>query len=273
LTICEKYLPFGVCRNSPDLPTDKLFTGQRLDATGLYYYNARYYDPTIGRFISPDTVVQSIFNPQCLNRYSYCLNNPLKYTDPSGHFVWALAFLYCIPGIGEIALVVSVVAVTVIGGAYLYDIAVSNDGHTIIVPPPYFGPNKSWEPGDPPTRWDGPDPGLIAKIALGTVGVTVTVLGVAGKIQEADETGYPDPELPLKKEPIIYSHITFSDGSSGYFSLNQVYQIPQFGTITSIDSTGFSHVTFSDGSSGYFTPDQVVQLQQMGASISNIELE
>jgi hypothetical protein len=42
------------------------------------------YDPTIGRFISPDTVIQSMANPQCFNRYSYCLNNPLKYTDPSG---------------------------------------------------------------------------------------------------------------------------------------------------------------------------------------------
>jgi RHS repeat-associated protein len=79
---------FGVCRNSPDLPTDKLFTGQRLDGTGLYYYNARYYDPTIGRFISADTVVQSIFNPQCLNRYFYCSNNPLKYIDSDGHGFW-----------------------------------------------------------------------------------------------------------------------------------------------------------------------------------------
>jgi RHS repeat-associated protein len=66
------------------LGTDKLFTGQRLDDTGLYYYGARYYDPTIGRFISPDSIVQSPNNPQSLNRYSYCLNNPLRYTDPTG---------------------------------------------------------------------------------------------------------------------------------------------------------------------------------------------
>ena len=69
------------------MPTDKKFTGQRLDATGLYYYNARYYDATIGRFISADTVVQSPAKPQSLNRYSYCSNNPLKYVDPSGHVV------------------------------------------------------------------------------------------------------------------------------------------------------------------------------------------
>jgi RHS repeat-associated protein len=58
-----------------------------LDGTGLYYYGARYYDPVIGRFISADTIVQSFANPQTLNRYSYCLNNPLKYTDPTGHYV------------------------------------------------------------------------------------------------------------------------------------------------------------------------------------------
>ena len=79
-----KYAPFGATIVG-SVTTDKKFTGQRLDDTGLYYYNARYYDPTIGRFISADTVVQSPYNPQTLNRYSYCLNNPLKYTDPSGH--------------------------------------------------------------------------------------------------------------------------------------------------------------------------------------------
>lgn len=66
-------------------PTDKKFTGQRLDGTGLYYYNARYYDPVIGRFISGDSIVPDPTNPQAFNRYSYCVNNPLKYTDPSGH--------------------------------------------------------------------------------------------------------------------------------------------------------------------------------------------
>jgi RHS repeat-associated protein len=81
-----KYLPFGTAR-SGDLPTDKKFTWQRLDSTGLYYYNARYYDPTIGSFISPDTIVPNLIDPQSLNRFSYVLNNPLKYTDPSGHIV------------------------------------------------------------------------------------------------------------------------------------------------------------------------------------------
>ncbi len=79
------FQPFGETRSSTGTtPTDKLFTGQRLDGTGLYFYNARYYDPKIGRFISPDSVVPNFVNPQSFNRYSYVLNNPLRYNDPTG---------------------------------------------------------------------------------------------------------------------------------------------------------------------------------------------
>lgn len=67
------------------MPTDKKFTGQRLDGTGLYHYGARYYDASIGRFISADTIVPNPANPQSFNRYSYCLNNPLRYVDSTGH--------------------------------------------------------------------------------------------------------------------------------------------------------------------------------------------
>jgi RHS repeat-associated protein len=62
------------------------FTGQRQEAGfGLYDYNARYYDPTLGRFVSADSIVPGAGKPQALNRYSYVFNNPLKYVDPSGH--------------------------------------------------------------------------------------------------------------------------------------------------------------------------------------------
>jgi RHS repeat-associated protein len=81
-----RYFNFGATRSTTGtLPTDKKFTGQRLDQTDLYYYGARYYDANIGRFISPDSIIPNPANPQSLNRYSYCLNNPLKYIDPSRH--------------------------------------------------------------------------------------------------------------------------------------------------------------------------------------------
>ena len=94
-----KYYPFGLTRSSTGtLATDMMFTGQRLDGTGLYFYNGRMYDPVIVRFISPDTIVPDLANPQALNLYSYCVNNPLKYVDPSGHIFWL------IPVLGALAL-------------------------------------------------------------------------------------------------------------------------------------------------------------------------
>jgi RHS repeat-associated protein len=60
--------------------------GQREEASvGLYDYNARMYSPLLGRFLAPDTLVPRPDDPQSFNRYSYVLNNPLRYTDPSGH--------------------------------------------------------------------------------------------------------------------------------------------------------------------------------------------
>jgi RHS repeat-associated protein len=81
------YYPFGAAKS--DMGSDSLrhkYTSQEYDAeTELYYYNARYYNPTLGRFISADTIVPDPANPQALNRYTYVLNNPMMYTDPSGH--------------------------------------------------------------------------------------------------------------------------------------------------------------------------------------------
>ncbi|MUT68785.1 hypothetical protein GOM71_23225 [Paenibacillus sp. NEAU-GSW1] len=51
----------------------------------LYYLNARYYDPKLARFITEDTYKGEIEDPLSLNFYTYVYNNPLKYTDPSGH--------------------------------------------------------------------------------------------------------------------------------------------------------------------------------------------
>ena len=52
---------------------------------GIYHYGARFYSPYINRFLNADTIVPGYANPQSLNRYSYVLNSPLKYTDPTGH--------------------------------------------------------------------------------------------------------------------------------------------------------------------------------------------
>jgi RHS repeat-associated protein len=67
-----------------NLQTDHRFTGQKYDATGLYYFNARYYDPVIGTFISPDTLVPDPTNIWDYNRFLYARGNPMKYNDPTG---------------------------------------------------------------------------------------------------------------------------------------------------------------------------------------------
>lgn len=69
-----------------DILPDRGFTGHEyLPWFKLYNMNGRLYDPIVGRFLEPDPVVQDASSTQNLNRYSYCLNNPLKYTDPSGY--------------------------------------------------------------------------------------------------------------------------------------------------------------------------------------------
>jgi len=82
-----RYHPWGGTRfSSGTTPTSYQFTGQRNDYyIKLYHMGARMYDPELGRFISPDSIVPDFSNPQSLNRYSYVYNDPLKYTDPSGH--------------------------------------------------------------------------------------------------------------------------------------------------------------------------------------------
>ncbi|MFA5528796.1 MAG: RHS repeat-associated core domain-containing protein [Peptostreptococcales bacterium] len=70
------------------------YAGEYLDEeTGNYYLRARYYDPTIQRFISEDSYKGQISNPASLNVYSYCYNNPIKYVDSSGHIPVAV-YLY-----------------------------------------------------------------------------------------------------------------------------------------------------------------------------------
>jgi RHS repeat-associated protein len=70
-------------RTNPDELCD---IGKWLPWFNLYNMNGRLYDPVVGRFLSADNYVQAPGFTQSFNRYSYCLNNPLKYTDPDGEF-------------------------------------------------------------------------------------------------------------------------------------------------------------------------------------------
>ena len=60
---------------------------EHYDDFDLINMNGRLYDPVLGRMLSPDIAIQDEYNAQAYNRYSYCFNNPLRFTDPSGYFV------------------------------------------------------------------------------------------------------------------------------------------------------------------------------------------
>lgn len=87
-----QYTAYGAevyVQNTTDYPLYNRFTDQYWDTeVGLYYYGHRYYDPVLGRFIQADNQTPNVYDPQGLNRYSYVLNNPFRYIDPTGHSWW-----------------------------------------------------------------------------------------------------------------------------------------------------------------------------------------
>lgn len=100
----QEFDPWGRVRNpdtwdfsprgaggSPEMPSWMFrgFTGhEMLPEFGLINMNGRLYDPLNGRMLRPDNFVQDPGNTQSYNRYAYCWNNPLKYTDPSGEIIF-----------------------------------------------------------------------------------------------------------------------------------------------------------------------------------------
>lgn len=80
------YSPFGERTAHTNSSTSKGFTShEHLDNFGLINMKGRYYLPSVGRFMSSDPFIQSPINLQSLNRYSYVMNNPINYSDPSGY--------------------------------------------------------------------------------------------------------------------------------------------------------------------------------------------
>ncbi|MDD3592458.1 MAG: FG-GAP-like repeat-containing protein [Sulfurovum sp.] len=79
------------------IETTRAYTGheQVAEVPGLIHMNARVYDSDIGRFLSADTIIQNPYDSQYFNRYSYVRNNPVNYTDPTGHETVDLGTIYC----------------------------------------------------------------------------------------------------------------------------------------------------------------------------------
>ena len=83
-----QYTDFGetTIHGDDQAKNEVCYTGGIYDqSTGLYYLNARYYDPEDGRFMTEDSYRGEIMNPETGHLYVYCANNPVNYVDPSGH--------------------------------------------------------------------------------------------------------------------------------------------------------------------------------------------
>ena len=104
------YDPWGLRRDpatwnylatAPGSNFNRGFTGhEHLDIFSLINMNGRMYDPVIGYFTSPDPVLQFADFTQGLNRYAYCLNNPLSMIDPTGHNAWSIIVPFATIAVG-----------------------------------------------------------------------------------------------------------------------------------------------------------------------------
>jgi RHS repeat-associated protein len=112
-----RYDPYGkVLEHTGTTSSPAGYTGGVPDTwSGLLYLNARYYHPSLGRFVSPDVVVQNVLSPISWNSYQYCGDNPVTFVDPSGRGFWGI-FL---AALAIIALIV-VVAICVVADVFTF---------------------------------------------------------------------------------------------------------------------------------------------------------
>lgn len=97
VTFRQSFDPFGnMISQSGQSDSSYGYAGERTDASGLQYLRARYYSPSQGRFFTKDPFPGIMTQPASLTPYTYALNNPVLYSDPSGKFIPILA----IAGIG-----------------------------------------------------------------------------------------------------------------------------------------------------------------------------
>ena len=160
ITKSYKYDAFGVEQNVDDADDNAFrYCGEYFDAeTGTIYLRARYYNPTIGRFISRDSVTGEKTDPLSLNLYTYCHNTPIIGTDPSGHVLVVDDIILITIGVllvADVALL-SYSASTSYGNSFSDPFSVPNFND------PWTLPNDPWAlPGndvlDPPISFAVPD--------------------------------------------------------------------------------------------------------------------
>ena len=161
-----RYDPYGIEIGSNGCGSALQYNGRVIDGSGLYYYNARYYDPEIGRFISADSVLGKLGNPQSLNKYAYTLDNPYRYVDPNGRepINW-----------DEVLSVVVVLAVERTGLSHPIEVEVDANGH-FVVTRTTIGDGDTWLDD----AYNEIDPENRLRVDAGQIGMVVKPSGPNG---------------------------------------------------------------------------------------------
>ena len=212
-----QYTDFGetTIQGDDQAKNEVCYTGGIYDqSTGLYYLNARYYNPEDGRFLTEDTYHGENDKPDTQHLYVYCANNPVNYVDPSGHWVVAVgvtSIASCVVSFKGTNLVAvdgkgNVGYATMSSGGIAIDVPNTN----IILEAFLFKGVKSI----------GKLGGLSGDIG-GSVklGVTTASAGVgisAGSVAVSGSVGFTTPSLPFS----VSAYLTYTS-VKGYFNINK----------------------------------------------------
>jgi RHS repeat-associated protein len=192
----KRYMPWGETRfESGSTYTSYQYTGQQLEEDlGIYYYNARWYDPALGRFIQADTIVPNPGNPQSVDRYAYVNNNPMRYNDPSGNCIPD----YNCPGDPPIEdPIIWIILPTPEDPTYIQWYGYTNLSY------------NRWEE-DKKNKYCDYAQCLHAGIDLGAPGGTEIFAGVSGTIVGLTNTKYEPGKITIKLDNslyLIYGHV------------------------------------------------------------------
>ncbi|MBX2979736.1 MAG: VCBS repeat-containing protein [Flavobacteriales bacterium] len=188
------------------------YTGhEHVEPFALINMNGRMYDPLNGRMLSADNYVQGMHDTQGFNRYTYALNNPLKYTDPSGEIVWAPIILGAVIGAYS-------------GGV------MSNSGN--------FNPSK-WDFGSG-TTWKYMLGGAVVGGLSGAAGYAMAASGLPGANTAAIAVGSYTNSFGMHLVSGGRSPVSLSVGAGSYnFSSGEFGYLGQSGNST-METVGYS---------------------------------
>ena len=263
----------GAAVGTPSL--DRGYTGhEHLDDVDVIHMNGRIYDPELGRMLSPDPVIQAPTVSQNYNRYSYVLNNPLRYTDPSG-YLFGISFKKIFKFVVKKIIIRAVATVACQGAAegcvQIFEEVVGYAEGAYNVSKrgprrPGYSTSNTSNPGSP--GGGGPDPAeLLPNFTMGTGGSTPVQDVAPG--QATDVTSVTPGSLaaqPVFTDAPVVHNLQSSGGAN---EVSGRYSQTGSGAVTISDSPG----SFSQINSAFIEGASVLVAQLYGENYEAGQLD